>query len=118
MFKHALGVSAGFFAAIAASALAAPPDNPDPALSPWYKSLRQPLSGAPCCSIADCRPTDARQSAVGWEVWIDRRFGESREFWAPVPPSKILKADNPTGAAVACYIAGVGVMCFVAPPET
>jgi hypothetical protein len=118
MFRHALGVSAGVFATIALSALAAPPDNPDPALSPWYKGLRQPASGAPCCSMADCRPTDARQSAQGWEVWIDGRFGERNGFWAPVPSSKILRTDNPTGAAVACFIAGVGVMCFVPPPET
>jgi hypothetical protein len=36
-------------------ALAAPPDNFDPKLSPWFDSLRQPGTGAGCCSIADCR---------------------------------------------------------------
>jgi len=27
-------------------------------------------------------------------------------------------ASNPTGKAVACFAEGIGIMCFVPPPET
>jgi hypothetical protein len=103
---------------VVAPAFAAPPDNADPRLRDWFQGLRQPFSGAPCCSIADCRRTEARQGADGWEVLIDDNFGVRISFWAPVPRNKVLKIENPTGQAVACFIPSVGVMCFVPPPET
>ena len=107
------------FAVLAAAPVAAaPPENADPALHDWFQSLRQPSTGAPCCSIADCRRTDARHNAVGWEVWIDERFGGHESQWTQVPPGRVLDRQNPTGEAVVCFIPSVGVMCFVPPPET
>ena len=50
-----------------ASAPAAPPDGADPnsPIGQWFQSLKQPGSGASCCSIADCRPVDYRIGAEG-----------------------------------------------------
>ncbi len=55
-------VSATILAALLAAspANAAPPENADPALAPWFQSLRQPETGMSCCDIADCRPTEYR----------------------------------------------------------
>ena len=93
-------------------ALAAPPENVDPALSGWFRSLRQPGTGISCCSMADCRTTDYRMTEEGYEALID---GE----WRPVPPERVLDhTENPTGRAVVCYLPGKGVLCFVRPSET
>jgi len=92
--------------------LGAPPPDADPALSPWFQSLKQPDNGVSCCSAADCRPADFRTSGDGYEVWIDNR-------WQPVPPEKILqRADNPIGQAIVCWTKKLGILCFVRAPET
>ena len=97
---------------ITAPLRAAPPPNADPALSPWYNSLRQPGSGVSCCSIADCRPVDYRTVGNHYEAYIE---GE----WLPVPPDKVLtRTDNPTGRAIACWTKLIGIMCFVLGPQT
>jgi hypothetical protein len=94
-----------------ASARTAPPENADPSLAPWFNSLRQPGTGASCCSIADCRPVDYRPTKSGYEVWINGQ-------WMPVPPDKVLEGkDNPIGRAVVCYTPMLGVMCFVRGTE-
>jgi len=62
------------------AAVAAPPDSPDPALAPWFESLKQPGTGAPCCSIADCRTVEFRQDRDGYEVFIDGRWKMSNPF--------------------------------------
>lgn len=93
---------------------AAPPADADadPALSPWFQSLRQPDNGVSCCFVADCRRADFRTSESGYEVWIDDR-------WQPVPPEKVLqRADNPMGRAIVCWTKRLGIMCFVRAPET
>jgi hypothetical protein len=72
---------------------AAPPPDADPAMAPWFNSLRQPGSGISCCSIADCRPVDYRTVDNHYEAFIE---GE----WRAVPPEKVItRADNPTGRA-------------------
>jgi hypothetical protein len=94
------------------AARAAPPENADPSLAPWFQSLRQPGTGISCCSIADCRVTDYRMDAVGYEALID-------EKWMSVPPDRILQhISNPTGRAIVCYHPGTGILCFVRPSET
>ena len=108
---------AGLILISVAPAVAAPPENPDPVLRRWFEGLRQPGTGAPCCSISDCRRVEARKGDKGWEIWVDARFGFSTPFWEPVPASKILVISNPTAEAVACFAPGAGVMCFVPPPE-
>jgi hypothetical protein len=91
---------------------AAPPQDADPAMAPWFNSLRQPGSGISCCSIADCRPVDYRTVDNHYEAFIE---GE----WRAVPPDKVLtRADNPTGRAVVCWTKLSGIMCFVRGPET
>ena len=94
------------------TARAAPPDNADPSLAPWFQSLRQPGTGISCCSVADCRITDYRTDASGYEALID-------EKWLSVPPDRILQhISNPTGRAIVCYHPGTGILCFVRPSET
>lgn len=84
----------------------APPENADPALAPWFRSLAQPGTGISCCSIADCRPVDARITPTGYEIYV-------KEEWLAVPPEKILRGkENPTGKPVACVLNGQ-VLCFV-----
>ncbi len=106
-------VSATILAALLAAspAKAAPPENADPALAPWFQSLRQPETGMSCCDIADCRPTEYRTVGDQYEVWIENQ-------WLPVPPRKILqRADNPVGRGIVCWTKQRGIMCFVRGTE-
>src|SRR6516164_2028992 len=73
--------------ALCRETLAAPPDNPDPALAPWFESLKQPGTGASCCSIADCRTETATRcysTVVGrcrfHSGCASRRIGSSTEL--------------------------------------
>jgi len=93
-------------------ALAAPPPDADPALAPWFNSLRQPWTHALCCSMADCRRVESRLSGEHYEVMIE---GE----WRAVPDNVILdRNDNPTGRAIACWTPGSGILCFIRAPES
>lgn len=97
---------------LSGGAVAAPPENADPSLAPWFQSLRQPGTGVSCCSISDCRQTDFRSVGTHYEVLIDG-------VWRPVPGDKVLqRMDNPTGRAVVCWTPTMGIMCFVRGPET
>ena len=89
--------------ALGQAAVAAPPDNPDPALAPWFESLKQPGTGAPCCSIADCRTVEFRQDRDGYEVLIDGRWKVSIPFWLRVPPNRII--DKSTTRRTAAWFA-------------
>ncbi|WP_249164331.1 hypothetical protein [Bradyrhizobium jicamae] len=105
--------------ALSQAAAAAPPDNPNPALVPWFESLKQPGTGAPCCSIADCRTVEFRQDRDGYEVLIDGRWKMSSPFWLRVPSNRIIdKTENPTNRAVVCFTPEAGILCFVRPPES
>lgn len=91
---------------IGSTAFARPPDNADPALAPWFRSLAQPGTGISCCSLADCRPVSARITPSGYQILVNKR-------WIAVPPEKILQGkENPTGKPVACVVNGE-VLCFV-----
>jgi len=97
---------------IGSAAFAAPPENADPSLAPWFQSLKQPGSGMGCCSIADCRPVDSRVVGDHFEAIIQGQ-------WVAVPPEKVLQYQpNPTGHAVACWTPYTGILCFVRPTET
>ena len=97
---------------LAAPVCAAPPPDADPALAPWFQSLRQPGSGHSCCSIADCRTVEYRIEGDHYEAWIKRR-------WIAIPPDRILeRTDNPTGHAVACWNVRLEILCFVRASET
>ncbi len=100
---------------------AEPPPATDPRLAPWFKSLMQPGSDAPCCSSADCRITDARLQSWGYEALINGR-------WISIPAGTILNhIKNPTGRAVVCYHIfhdenlrplPISIHCFVRPTES
>jgi hypothetical protein len=92
---------------------AAPPENAGPALAPWFESLKQPGTGIPCCSIADCRPVEYRLATDGYEALLDAR-------WVRVPDDKILRGmSNPLARGVVCRspISGT-ILCFVPANET
>lgn len=91
---------------------AAPPENADPSLAPWFNSLRMPWTNALCCTMADCRPTDSRTNNDHYEVLIEGQ-------WRVVPDDKVLnRTDNPTGRAVVCWTPTAGILCFVKAPDS
>jgi hypothetical protein len=97
---------------VAFQAQARPPEDADPALAPWFQSLRQPGSGVSCCSIADCRAADYRINNDRYEAYV-------AGAWRTVPPDRVLQRDdNPTGRAVVCWTPATGVMCFIRGPDT
>lgn len=100
------------FCLLLGSAQAAPPENADPALAPWFHSLQQPTTGMSCCSMADCRPTEFRSISDHYEAMINGQ-------WLAVADDKVIhKSENPTGHAVVCWTPIHGILCFVPGPET
>ncbi len=97
---------------LAAAALASPPDgvNPDSPIAQWYRSLKAPDIGGSCCSIADCRPVEARQVGDHWEVL-------TKTGWQSVLPQRVLHRENLDGRPIACEILGQ-IRCFVPPAGT
>jgi hypothetical protein len=106
----------------AATATAAPPQNSDPWLAPWFRSLTNPtIVGESCCAEADGH-------ILGDAVW--REDGDQYEIqvggsWWPVPQESVLDhVPNPTGGAVAFWEThghgvhkGPRIYCFVRPAE-
>jgi len=96
------------------SAPAAPPDGADPnsTVGQWFQSLKQPGSGASCCSIADCRPVDYRIGTEGYEARLD-------DDWVHVPDQRVLHGQsNPTARAIVCRSPVSGaILCFVPASE-
>ena len=93
-------------------AQAAPPEDADPALAPWFNSLRQPWTNALCCTISDCRPVPSRLRGEHYEAFVGGA-------WRVVPDEKVLqRSDNPTGRAVVCWTERAGILCFVRAPES
>ena len=91
---------------------AQPPPNADPALHGWFESLKQPGTGASCCSIADCRPVDYRMGVAGYEAFLDAR-------WVKVPDERVLRGmSNPTERGVLCRAPTGAILCFVPANET
>lgn len=103
---------------LAETVYAAPPPNADPALAPWFRSLRSPTNNdISCCAEADghvLRESDWRTKGNGYQVRVDGR-------WRKVPPGAVLNhVDNPTGGAVVFYPPDVRdppIFCFVRPAE-
>jgi hypothetical protein len=92
-----------------APAKAEPPPGADmkSALSIWYKSLKNPISGGSCCDESDCRPIEARLRDSHWEILVGTE-------WQVVPDERVLKRDNQDGRPIAC-IYGDELLCFVPP---
>ena len=106
MIRHLWLPAIGAAVVAGSAAFGAPPENADPALAPWFRSLAQPGTGISCCSLADCRPVDARITPSGYEILVNGQ-------WLAVSPEKILHGkENPVGKAVACVLNGQ-ILCFV-----
>lgn len=81
---------------LALPVLAAPPEGADPALAPWFHSLRTPDTGMGCCDTSDCRNYPVRAAGDHYEVFFDNR-------WVIVPQAAVSdRTDNPTGDYVTC----------------
>jgi len=110
---HAMAVPAALGVVLAlAPALSAPPLDADAggSMAHWFRSLRQPGTGALCCDASDCRQTIARRSGDGWEAQTPGGT------WTPVPPGLILNDKaHPGGIAVLCWRPAAGVVCFIPP---
>ena len=104
---------------------AAPPAGQpiDPDMSAWYQSLRQPLTGVGCCSVADCRPYNSRIVGGHYEI-LDH------QNWLTIPDNVVLHRENKAGSAIAClrtqWNYGFGppppgfspdILCFIPGPE-
>ena len=91
------------------------PEDTDPAMADWFRSLVQPdLYGSSCCNDKDCHVVARDDMQIRDEMyWIKDPDVHGRVDWIAVPPEKILKRyDNPTGKYVACVINHM-VLCFV-----
>ena len=109
----AIGCAVALLVALCGRGDAAPPENADPALKPFFESLKQPGTGVSCCSVADCRPVEYRLASEGYEALLDAS-------WVRVPEDKIIHGkQNPTGRAQLCRspISGA-ILCFIPASET
>ena len=108
--------SAAVLGGFANPSCAAPPAEADPALAPWFQSLRQPGTDMPCCSVADCRRVEYRIVGDHFQAFIGDEFPRwtnPPHSWVDVPDANILHHhDNPTGEAIACWSQGQ-ILCFV-----
>ena len=101
---------------VVVSAKSAPPENPDPALAPFYKSLMIPgAEHISCCSETDCRPVKTRMKDGKLQMFADSTiYKDGNNQWVDVPQNRILSPrENPTGEPVACWDNFNGVICFV-----
>lgn len=108
-FWFIFGILAALFAV--GVARARPPDHTDPALAPFFHSLKQPNTGIGCCDVSDCRILEEdrwRLTDKGYEVRV------AEDKWMTVPEDRILHKANPTGGAVLCYNSDLSyIYCFV-----
>ena len=91
----------------------APPDNADPALAPWFNSLRSPWTNALCCSIARLSSTNSRINGDHYEAFVGGQ-------WRSVPPDAVLRRTDNPNRFVQSSMPGTpsaGIMCFVRGPE-
>jgi len=109
-------LAAGLIGFCAPRAAAAPPEHANPALAPWFKSLKRPGSNQACCDLADCRTVRYRIEGDHFQAFIGGdfpRWSNPPYKWLDVPGANVLhRADNPTGEGVACWFEGK-VVCFI-----
>jgi len=99
----------------------APPENADPALAPFYKSLMIPgAEHISCCSENDCRPVKTRMYDGKLQMFADSKiYKDGNNQWVDIPQHRVLTPrENPTGEPVACWDNLNGVICFVNGPGT
>ena len=106
---------------LAGSARAAPPvPGSDDAvtlapLGDWV-AHQYARSGQFCCTAADGRPAEVRQTFAGsWEVLYAREHWEDgTDAWLPVPPAAILRQPSPLAVPIA-WISHGRVWCVALP---
>ena len=81
------------------------------------RDCASPRPARRAASIFRLPPHEARHNETGWEVLIDDRFRIARNEMDAVPRNRVLDQHNPIGEAIVCFLPGLGVMCFVPPPE-
>lgn len=107
------------FGLMVGAAVAAPPENPDPALGPFYRGLTAPDTGMGCCDTSDCRPVQTRNNQGHEEAFIGRQFPGATNEWVRIPDTKRLSPrENPVGEPVVCWTPGLGVICYVGAAGT
>jgi hypothetical protein len=74
----------------------------------FFQGLKQPDTGISCCSISDCKRTEADwRSGQWWAKVIDQ--------WTPIPPGKVLTNKSIDGDAYVCSNSARDIYCFVPP---
>ena len=78
----------------------------------FFNSLKQPGSGASCCSIADCSEVEYRLATDGYEALLENK-------WVHIPDQRVLHGQpNPTARGIACRSPVSGaILCFVPASE-
>ena len=108
------GIAIGWLAL--AQARAAPPQDADRSLAPWFKSLTRPGTREPCCDVADCRTVRYRVTGDHFQAFIGGdfpRWTNPPRDWVDVPNANVLhRPDNPTGEGVACWFQAQ-IVCFI-----
>lgn len=79
--------------------------------SKWFKSLKQPGSGASCCDVTDCKRTEFTIEGNSYRAIVNGK-------WMDVPPEKVISnVGNPVGQAIVCYPVTAtqpsDIFCFV-----
>ncbi|HUU99271.1 MAG TPA: hypothetical protein VM487_26355 [Phycisphaerae bacterium] len=59
----------------------------DPEFGAWLKGLKRPGNGLSCCSLNDCRRTEAEWRDGRWWAVVERH---DRSEWEAIPPDVVL----------------------------
>ncbi len=109
-------IVAGVIGNFATPVPAEPPEDADPSLAPWFRSLRHPQTNQSCCDMADCRMVQYRTAGDHFQAYIGNEFprwSNAPHAWVDVPNANVLhRRDNPTGEGIACWFQGQ-VLCFI-----
>jgi hypothetical protein len=102
-------------AIIVLAAIAAFPAIAEETKGDWFKSLKQPITGASCCDISDCKRTKAEFKGGQW--WADVPGGGAKDAQVtPIPNEKVLKDKfSFDGEAYVCSGYDRRIYCFVPP---
>lgn len=77
----------------------------------FYEGLRQPGTGASCCSGRDCAPSAYRTTINGPEVKVDGK-------WIVPPADRTMELTTPDGGAHVCASSTFGqqqIFCVILP---
>jgi len=97
--------------------------NADETRGEWFRSLRQPGTYIPCCSVADCGITPARLIKGKWWVTVPDRIDMDEGQWLPSyplrwveVPDKVIITDKQPWDGISAYVCWVRgeVFCFIA----